>query len=37
MTKAITEMKGMILAEKMKHLKVGQEDMISMADIKMEI
>ena len=37
MNKAIHEMKGMILAEKMKNLRVGQDDLVDIKDIKFEI
>ena len=37
MGKAVSSLKGEILAEKMKNLRVGQEDLIAMDGVKLEI
>jgi hypothetical protein len=37
MTHAVTTMKGEIIADKMKNLRIGQDDLKSMNDIKLEI
>lgn len=37
MTHAVTTMKGEIIADKMKNLRIGQDDLKSVNDIKLEI
>jgi len=37
MNQAVTTMKGEIIADKMKNLRIGQDDLKSMNDVKLEI